>query len=181
MSNGSHMSAKDALGLYDLLESEGIKIWIDGGWAVDALLGEQTRSHADLDIAVETRFLGRLRDVLAERGYQQTPRDDTQPWNFVLGNGTGLEIDVHAFTFDESGDGVYGPPANGDYYWGDALTGEGAIEGRRVRCISPHWLVRFHAGYKLREIDFSDVTALCAHFGLALPEEYRDGPSAASS
>jgi hypothetical protein len=108
----------------------GIKIWIDGGWAVDALLVEQTRSHADLDIALETRFLGRLRDVLAERGYQQVPRDDKRPWNFVLGNGAGLEVDVHAFTFDENGDGVYGPPENGDYYMADALTGEGAIEGR---------------------------------------------------
>ena len=37
------MSAKDARGLYDLLEREGIKIWIDGGWAVDAVLCEQTR------------------------------------------------------------------------------------------------------------------------------------------
>lgn len=179
MSSGSHMTAKDAIGLYDLLEREGIKIWIDGGWAVDALLGEQTRSHADLDIALETRFLRRLRDVLAECGYQQIPRDDTRPWNFVLGNGAGLEVDVHAFTFDENGDGVYGPPENGDYYRADALTGEGVIDGRPVRCISPEWLVRFRTGYELEETDFHDVTALCERFGIELPREYRDGPPAA--
>ena len=176
MSSGLHMSAGDALGLYDLFEGEGITVWIDGGWAVDALLGEQTRSHADLDIALETRFLARLRGVLAERGYQQIPRDDTRPWNFVLGNGAGLEVDVHAFTFDENGDGVYGPPANGDYYRADALTGEGVIEGRPVRCISPKWLVRFHTGYELKETDFHDVIALCERFGIELPEEYRGGP-----
>lgn len=181
MSNGSHMAAKDARGLYDLLEREGIKIWIDGGWAVDALIGEQTREHADLDVALETRFLGRLRDVLAERGFQLIPRDDTRPWNFVLGNGAGLEVDVHSFTFDENGDGVYGPPENGDYYRADALTGEGVIEGRPVRCVSAEWLVRFHTGYEIEETDFHDVTALCKRFSIELPEEYRDGPRAPSS
>jgi lincosamide nucleotidyltransferase A/C/D/E len=167
------MSAKDARGLYDLLERGGIKIWIDGGWAVDAVLCEQTRDHSDLDIALETRFLSRLREVMADRCFEQIPRDDTRPWNFVLGNGDGLEVDVHAFTFDENGNGVYGPPENGDYYWADALTGEGVIEGRPVRCISPEWLVRWHTGYELKETDFHDVRALCQRFGIELPDEYR--------
>ena len=107
--------------------------------------------------------------------------DDTRPWNFVLSNGARQEVDVHAFTFDGNGDGVYGPPENGDYYRADALTGEGVIEGRPVRCISPEWLVRFHTGYKLKEKDLLDVTALCACFGIKLPKEYRDGPPTVSS
>ena len=40
----------------------------------------------------------------------------------MLGNGAGLELDVHAFTFDANGDGVYGPPEHGAYYRADALT-----------------------------------------------------------
>src|SRR5207249_348914 len=40
------MSAADAFGLYELFEDNGIKVWLDGGWGVDALLGEQTREHA---------------------------------------------------------------------------------------------------------------------------------------
>ena len=35
------------------LESAGIRIWLDGGWGVDALVGEETRPHSDLDAAVE--------------------------------------------------------------------------------------------------------------------------------
>jgi len=35
------------------LRALGIEIWLDGGWGVDALLGEQTRPHEDLDIVVE--------------------------------------------------------------------------------------------------------------------------------
>jgi len=146
-----------------------------GGWAVDALLGERTRRHADLDIALETRFLERLRRVLAELGYQDVLRDDTRPWNFVLGNGEGGELDVHAFTLDANGDGVYGPPENGEYYRADALTGHGVIDGRQVRCISAEWLVRFHSGYRLKPKDFHDVTSLCRRFGIELPPEYRGG------
>jgi lincosamide nucleotidyltransferase A/C/D/E len=122
-----------------------------------------------------------LREVLAGCGYRQIPRDDTRSWNFVLANGDGLEVDVHAFTFDGNGDGVYGPPENGDYYRAEALTGEGAIKGRPVRCVSPEWLVRFHTGYALKETDFHDVSALCERFGIALPAEYREPPTAPGS
>lgn len=176
MSNDSEMSAKDALKLYELLENHNIVVWIDGGWAVDALLGTQTRSHADLDIALETRFLQHMREVLAEHGFHEIQRDDTRAWNFVLGNGTGLEIDVHAFTFDSNRDGVYGPIEDGVYYRADALTGQGTIAGRAVRCISPEWLVRFHTGYELGVTDFHDVKALCERFNIQLPDEYQDNP-----
>ena len=33
-------------------------------------------------------------------------------------------------------------------------------------------MVKFHTGYKLRETDFKDVSALCARFGTDYPEEY---------
>ncbi len=167
------MSAKDARVLYDLLDRAGIEVWIDGGWAVDALLGEPTRRHADLDVALETKSVGRLHEVLAERGFRERWRDDSSPWNFVLGNPRGLEVDVHAFTFDGQGDGVYGPPENGERYPADALTGEGVIDGRRVRCIAPLWLVRFHVGYEIGEKDVHDVTALCERYRIELPEAYR--------
>ena len=167
------MSAHDARRLYELLERAGIDVWIDGGWAVDALLGEPTRPHADLDIALETRCVGRLREVLAELGFPEVQRDDSSAWNFVLDDGAGLQVDAHAFTFDESGDGVYGPPENGDAYRADALTGVGIIDGRRVRCISAAWLVRFHSGYQWTEKDVHDVNALCRRFGLEPPEAQR--------
>jgi lincosamide nucleotidyltransferase A/C/D/E len=163
------MSARDARRLYELLEGAGVDVWIDGGWAVDALLGEPTRPHADLDVALETRWVGRLREVLGERGFREVPRADSSAWNFVLEDGAGLQVDAHAFAFDEHGDGVYGPPENGDFYRAEALTGVGLIDGRRVRCISAAWLVRFHTGYRWREKDVHDVTALCERFGIEPP------------
>lgn len=47
------MSAADVVGFVKLLREYGIEPCLDGGWGVDALLGRQTRLHADLDIAVE--------------------------------------------------------------------------------------------------------------------------------
>ena len=39
----AQMTAQDVVGLLDIFGEHGINFWIDGGWGVDALLGEQTR------------------------------------------------------------------------------------------------------------------------------------------
>ena len=41
------MEEKDVIDLYCQVKNLDIKIWIDGGWGVDALLGQQTRFHKD--------------------------------------------------------------------------------------------------------------------------------------
>lgn len=43
------MRAKDVLTLLSALDGLGVHYWLDGGWGVDCLLGEQTRPHSDLD------------------------------------------------------------------------------------------------------------------------------------
>ena len=114
------IDAESVLELVRLLESHGILVWLDGGWGVDALLGEQTRLHEDVDIVLQEKDLPLLRRLLEERGYRDVPRDDTRPWNFVLGEPAGLLVDVHAFVFDSQGNGIYGPAVNGYQY--SALT-----------------------------------------------------------
>jgi lincosamide nucleotidyltransferase A/C/D/E len=152
--------------------NDGIDLWIDGGWGVDALLGEQTRAHADLDIVVEQCVIPRLRSWLEMQGFHDVEREDTSPWNFVLGDDAGHQIDIHAIVFDEEGNGLYGPPERGVMYPAASLTGTGTIGGLVVKCISPEWLVAFHTGYELRDTDYHDVDLLCRRFGIAPPEEY---------
>jgi len=166
------MIAADVIKIYTDLENLGITIWIDGGWGVDALLGEQTRPHKDLDIAIQQRDVPQLRALLEVRSYKETKLQDAQPWNSVLGDEGGREIDVHVIVLDSHGDGVYGPVENGQVYPSASLTGSGAIQGRTVKCISAEWSVKFHSGYQLKEKDFVDVSALCKKYGLDLPEEY---------
>jgi lincosamide nucleotidyltransferase A/C/D/E len=163
------MTAADVVELYSALEALGIVIWIDGGWAVDALLGRQMRPHSDLDIAVEERHVPRLRELLESRGYRDLPRDDTTRWNFVLADAQGRQVDVHAFVFDAAGNVV-----DGIMYPAASLTGTGTIAGRTVNCIAPQYLVQFHTGYPPRPTDCADVKALCERFKIDVPEEYRD-------
>ncbi|HVH71824.1 MAG TPA: aminoglycoside nucleotidyltransferase [Candidatus Dormibacteraeota bacterium] len=169
---GGGVTSRDVIDLYLTLESLGVKIWIDGGWGVDALLGEQSRPHRDLDIAIEQKDLPKLRELLLERGYRDIKVEHASDWSFVLGNPHGREIDVHVIVLDSRGDGIYGPPENGEKYPAASLAGSGQIEGRAVKCISPEWMVRFHSGYELKDKDFQDVSALCKKFGIDLPPEY---------
>ena len=172
MNSEKTMSAADVIKFYSNLERLNIEIWIDGGWGVDALLGKQTRLHSDLDIVIQQQDLQKARQLLEGQGYQNVERDDTRPWNFVLGDNKGHEIDFHVIVFDSDGNAIYGPPENGEMYPADSLLGNGKINRHSVKCISPEQMIRFHTGYKLRDTDFKDISALCEKFGIDLPQEY---------
>ncbi len=161
------MTAHDVIEFVQLLNEHLIGVCIDGGWGVDALLGEQTRRHADLDIAVQHKDVPQIRALLEKRGYHDVPRDDTRDCNFVMGDDEGHLIDFHSYTYDADGRLVFGLA-----YPLDSLTGEGSVGGRPVQCITPEWMVKFHTGYKQDENDYRDVKALCERFGIPLPEEY---------
>jgi lincosamide nucleotidyltransferase A/C/D/E len=161
------MTEQDVIGVLALFAQHDVEVWVDGGWGVDALLGRQTRIHADLDIAIRHADVPTIRRILEEKGFQDVPRDDTKEWNFVLGDGEGHRVDIHSFTFDACGRCLYGCP-----YPVDSLTGSGLIGGYEVKCISPHWMVKFHSGYTLDADDYRDVKALCTAFGILLPSEF---------
>ena len=166
------MTVADVLDFYRAMESLGTKIWVDGGWGVDALLEKQTRPHDDLDIVIEQKDVAQFRQLLEARGYKEIKLEVARPHNFVMGDDQGHEIDAHVIVLDENGNGTYGPPENGEMYPAASLTGKGRIDQHPVICISPEWVIKFHTGYKLRKTDFQDVSALCHKFGIELPEEY---------
>lgn len=158
------MSADDVAQLYASLDSSGITIWIDGGWAIDALVGRQTRPHSDLDIAIRSSDLDKLRSFLRSRGYREFVSDESNSWNFVLGDDDGHRVDVHAFVLDE-----WGHVVEGIEYPDGSLTGIGTINGVSVRCIAAEHLLAFHTRYEPREKDRQDVAALCEKFGFVNP------------
>lgn len=167
------MTATDVVAFLELASRLGIRTWLDGGWAVDAYLGRQTRRHGDLDIVIEERHLAALVDALVDRGYEPVPRDDTRAWNFVLGDAEGHEVDFHVIVIEADGRGRYGPPPRGEFWYDpEALGWTGEIAGRPVACMPPAWLVRWHTGYELDADDLADVSALSDQFGIPLPDEY---------
>jgi len=163
------MKAQAVVALYRRLRVLGIPIWLDGGWGVDALLGEQTRPHDDLDIVVEERHLLRLRAALQEDGFTDVERDDTSAWNFVLGHDDGRQVDVHAIVFDATGNGIYGPAGNGLMYPAGSLSGAGTVDGVAVQCLTAALQLASRRGRTLRDKDLQDVNALRRRFGLPRP------------
>jgi len=167
MDRESEMTAEDAVNIIKLLEENDIEVYVDGGWGVDALLGEQTRKHDDLDIALPHRFVPQLRELLEVRGYIDVPQPDTRDCNFVLGDDKGHLVDVHSYVFDERGNNVLGVA-----YEPHHLTGSGTINGYPVKCPPPDVMVGFHTGYGVDKDDFHDTKAICERFGIPLPRDY---------
>lgn len=162
------MTEEDVIQLYNELSSKEIPIWIDGGWCVDALLGEQTREHPDLDIAIDRKHATKLNDILGSYGFKNYPRDDTSDWNYVLVNEQEKLIDIHVFEFDENGKNTYGVQ-----YPKDSLTGEGRIGGHKVNCISPEWMIKFKTAYEPKQKDIQDVQRLAKKYGFKIPPSHR--------
>lgn len=169
----SEMRAESAVELLRLFENASIDVWLDGGWAVDAAFGEQTRAHKDIDIILQSKDLPLLRQILGARGFRE--KEGGSESNFVLMDDQGLEVDVHAIVFDKSGNGVYRMQNGEDWIFPAAgFTWLGEILGTTVRCLSPEVQVLCHAhGYVPKEKDLRDMELLEARFGVELPPHLR--------
>lgn len=91
------MNSDDVAKVVRLLTANDIEVWLDGGWAVDASLGQQTRKHDDLDIVLRDDDLPNLLDVLAKEGFTRTVGG--RPFNFVLEDREGRKVDLHTIVF----------------------------------------------------------------------------------
>ena len=63
------MDAARLLDLLSHLENRGIPVWLDGGWAIDALLSEQTRQHDDFDLVSRLEDSAGIEEALGEGVY----------------------------------------------------------------------------------------------------------------
>ena len=155
----------------NLFDELGIKVWIDGGWGVDALLGKCTREHQDLDIMISWEDSAILTEALLARDFVDIPTDDRKDRNFVMGHQLHGMIDFHVIELTEGG-AIYGP---GEIDWvitESELNAVGYIGGREVPCLSADYQVRSHAGYTLQDTDFADLRALHEKYGVELlPEQ----------
>ena len=167
------MAAGDLLAILDLLERAGVAVWIDGGWGVDALLGEQTREHDDLDLVIELAQAPNLIAALTTNGYELVA--GSPPTSFVLVDSGGRQVDVHPVAFDEEGGGVYRMEEGRDWiYPADGFAGRGRIGGRPVRCLTAEAQVLVHDGYELADKDYRELRLLHERFGVPLPTGVRE-------
>jgi len=182
--------AEDAINIYRSLSANNIQVWLTGGWGIDALLGEQTRPHKDLDIIMLLDDVVCMRELLGRAGYglkeiwsENRQALDAQgietPTAFVLQDSAGREIDAHALRLDERGSGIPAWAADeGFVFTPEDLAGEGMIAGIAVRCLSPAMQVSCHTGYDLPDVQLRDLDLLHAKFGVEYPDALSCRPQA---
>jgi 2'-5' RNA ligase len=174
---GTGMPAALVPDVTDALDRAGVKAWVMGGWAADAILGEQTRDHIDLDIVVEAEADAEQRALRAldELGFKFVRREAIPGWlptRIVLSDDEGHLVDIHPATFSLTQ--VEARTADGRTVTlerADSFT-TGTVAGRRVPCLSAQLQIAVHRGYEIREIDRQDVVRLCTAAGVPLPPEY---------
>jgi lincosamide nucleotidyltransferase A/C/D/E len=162
------MTADDVVFILDRLDAAGVAAWLDGGWAVDAVVGEVTREHADLDLIVRLDDVATMRAALAADGFALTRGEPHS--NFVLVDRAGREIDVHPVRFDPRGDGIYRMENGEDWTFPAAgFAGTGRIGARDVPALTADVQMLCHStGYVPDEIDVQDMRLLHERLGTAL-------------
>lgn len=159
------LDAESALELCGVLTAAGVRNWVIGGWGVDALVGEQTREHHDLDVFVHLDDLGTLPAVLDALG--MTARyvwsenrwlgNDGFPSAFVSDGPLG-ELDVHVVAMD--GDRPVPLSESSITFPPGALGAIGMIAGTPVRCATVEAQLLMHTGYELPAHHGDDVARL---------------------
>lgn len=69
MGRKTRTTQEDLMRIIELFEEMGVGYWIDGGWGVDLLAGEQTREHRDIDIDFDAKYTEKVLAVLLQKGY----------------------------------------------------------------------------------------------------------------
>jgi lincosamide nucleotidyltransferase A/C/D/E len=168
------MRSEEVVALYLDMEARGVRLWLMGGWGVDALLGRETRTHHDVDVLVELATLDRFRARLHELGFEfQYVWDeetwwlhdtswscaDAQPTAFVYAHPDGREIDVHVMKLDEH-HGVVAQWTCPYEFTLPGLQGHGTVAGHSVRCLTREMQIAAHTGYELPPHHVEDLQLL---------------------
>ena len=166
------MDAPSVLSVVSSLQQAGVRVWLDGGWGVDALVGEQTRDHDDLDCVIALVDAPIAQDALAVLGFAVAL--DERPTRFVVRDRFDRRVDFHTVTFDATGgatqqlqDGTIAafPP--------QGFSGFGQVAGVRVACLTAEVQSLHHLGYDPDEKDHHDMGLLADRFGIDLPAPYQ--------
>lgn len=157
-SDYSGMQLVEVLTVLAELRSADCRVWIGGGWGVDALVGRQTRAHRDLDLAVKAEDEPATIRVLERRGYRV--ETDWRPVRVELTAQEKGWVDLHPVVFDDNGDGRQADFDGRHFDYPAAAFVDGVLDGVKVPCLSRQQQVRFHTGYPPRDVDLHDLCLL---------------------
>jgi lincosamide nucleotidyltransferase A/C/D/E len=164
------MTAAQVIEVLTTLRQANVTAWVDGGWGVDALLGEQTREHDDLDLVVRAEAVSVIRRLLEAAGF--AVERDWLPTALSLRHEDGRAIDLHPVesSLDGGGDQIQ---LDGVHRWHYSAPVRGSIGENPVLCCSPECQLAAHLGYQPDRNDHADMALLAQRFGLIPPVPYR--------
>ena len=106
------LTAAQAIQIAEGLAAAGVRCWVMGGWGIDALLGEHTRAHHDLDLLVAMSDLPSLEAWLRREGFcrayewqENAPAGlHGESWDtaFVAQHGDGRELHIQAVRIEDT-------------------------------------------------------------------------------
>lgn len=153
------MTADDVLFVLALLRKANTDAWVGGGWGIDALVGEQTRDHRDLDLMHRQDQEATVLAAVASAGFVESL--DCRPVRFVTRAPDGREIDFHPLLFADDGSAVQeSPEPQSPFVYPSSCFVTGAVRGTPVPCLSAEQQVYFHQGYEPSESDRHDMAQL---------------------
>jgi lincosamide nucleotidyltransferase A/C/D/E len=159
------MPLKDLMQVLDVIESIGCRYWLEGGWGIDALVGQQTRDHQDVDVDFDASREDELIAALEDLGYHE--RLDERPTRLELEASDGRVVDLHPLQLDPSGDARQQAPDGTWWHFRSEWFTTGQLENRTVPCYTAEGQRYFHSGYQLRGVDLHDLATLHRHSGPA--------------
>jgi lincosamide nucleotidyltransferase A/C/D/E len=160
------MTADDVVSVLSLLHGAKADVWIGGGWGIDALVGEQTRDHDDLDLMHRQDQEDAVLAALFAAGFAEVL--NWRPVRFVVRDPDGREIDLHPLVFSGDGSAVQASfEPDRPFRYPSSCFVTGTIGRTTVPCLSAEQQVRFHQGYEPRDRDRHDMTQLRRAFGIA--------------
>ncbi len=164
------MDARDVPEIVDHLNAASVRVWLDGGWGVDALIGRQTRDHDDLDLVIPLRDGGAAHPHRTRRF--DLLEDEPTPC-FVARDADDRRVDVHTVTFDAEG-GTLQRQRDGTFwrYPPGSFTGLGRVDGKNLACLSPEAQILCHLNYDPDEKDRRDMELLAGSRCMTLPRPY---------
>lgn len=149
---------EDLFFIIDILENLHITYWIDGGWGIDLLIGQQKREHRDIDIDFDAQHQEELLNKLKETGY--TILTDWRPCRIELYHPQRSYLDIHPLILHPDGSAKQATPYGGWYHFEANFFTTTPFEGKTIPCISAEAQKLFHTGYPLREKDKTDMKNL---------------------
>lgn len=164
------MAAGAVVEVLDALDAAGVSVVVDGGWAIDALVGRQRRPHDDLDLIAAEASLEAVRATVRPLGFGQFSRASRGKADITAADRR--VIDMHLL--DDNGV-QHGPGGEQWPYPPAMLAGRGTIAGRAVRCLTAEAQLHTHLDYEHDDGDRADLLALRAATGVALPLPFSVG------